>query len=62
MAHRNWIAPAKLRQYRADPLYQVIVEDILSVFGYGKDSAEFAKFVDYMNGKLDKPEQQDTNG
>jgi len=43
------------RQHRKEPLYQVIIEDMFEIFGYGKDSAEWKKALELMDGRMDKP-------
>jgi len=55
MAYRNFIPLAHRKQYRKEVLYQIIVEDICEIFGYSKNSPEFQRFQDYMNGKHTKP-------
>jgi hypothetical protein len=42
------------RQIRKEAIYQVIVEDLFTIFGYGKDSPEWQKALELMQGKPDK--------
>jgi len=54
MAYRQFIPDNKKRIVRKELMYQVLFEDLLTIFGYGKDTPEFKKFEELASGKIGK--------
>jgi hypothetical protein len=58
MREKTAITGATKRRVRADILYQVVMKDILMIFGYSEESKEAQMIRDLINNKPLKEEAQ----
>lgn len=51
MREKTMIPYNTLKRFRGDLQYQIIMKDILSVFGYDENTNEYKKVQNLINGK-----------